>query len=207
MFGNKKTEKKKNTLKISLMFITAMMTLATIPSFSMLLFGTMTVLLLPIEPIESLWDRLLQEKKKTFRPIILTTVFVVACITSPLDEQNPDTINSDTTVSSSIEDTATDVTEDRNSEIIALASENSMESISTAEIPQYISNTNISMDEIPEYSGNAYVSINDNVPFFTDDEMITEAFEYYSELDSLGRCGVAYANVCVDIMPTEESEK
>ena len=33
--------------------------------------------------------------------------------------------------------------------------------------------------------------------------MITTAFENYSDLDSLGRCGVAYANICKDIMPTE----
>ena len=37
--------------------------------------------------------------------------------------------------------------------------------------------------------------------------MITTAFENYSDLDSLGRCGVAYANICKDIMPTEERGK
>ncbi|MET0016373.1 DNA/RNA non-specific endonuclease [Oscillibacter sp.] len=30
------------------------------------------------------------------------------------------------------------------------------------------------------------------------------AFETYSPLDSLGRCSVAYANVCTETMPTEE---
>lgn len=57
---------------------------------------------------------------------------------------------------------------------------------------------------IPEYKGNPYCIINDNVPFFNDDELTTEPFEIYSELDSLGRCGVAYANICKEIMPTEE---
>lgn len=201
-------EKKKKALKILLLIITAIMTIATIPSFSMILFGAMTVLLLPIEQIDSLWDRLLRDKKKTFKPIILTVVFVVACMTAPLDEQNSDNLNTDNTVSSSIEDNATDVTEEGTSEITEIASENSSETNTTEETTeatsQYVNSTNITIDEIPEYSGNAYVSINDNVPFFTDDEMITEAFEYYSDLDSLGRCGVAYANVCVDIMPTEE---
>lgn len=37
--------------------------------------------------------------------------------------------------------------------------------------------------------------------------MTTTAFENYSDLDSLGRCGVAYANICRDIMPTEERGK
>ncbi len=31
-----------------------------------------------------------------------------------------------------------------------------------------------------------------------------EPFEIYSDLDELGRCGTAYANVSVDTMPTEE---
>ena len=60
----------------------------------------------------------------------------------------------------------------------------------------------ISLSDIPAYSGNPYVEINGNVPYFTDAEMTTEAFERYSALDGLGRCGVAYANVCKDIMPT-----
>lgn len=57
---------------------------------------------------------------------------------------------------------------------------------------------------IPDYSGNPYVAINDNVPFFTDSDMTTDSYEFYSELDELGRCGVTYACVGQDIMPTEE---
>lgn len=58
--------------------------------------------------------------------------------------------------------------------------------------------------DIPAYSGSAYCEINGNVPGFGEDELVTEAFENYSELDSLGRCGVAYANICKELMPTEE---
>lgn len=57
---------------------------------------------------------------------------------------------------------------------------------------------------IPEYSGNPYVELNGNVPYFTDEELSTTAFELYSELDFLGRCGACYANICKEIMPTEE---
>lgn len=60
------------------------------------------------------------------------------------------------------------------------------------------------LKDIPVYDGKLYVEINNNVSFFTEEEMTTEAFEEYSELDSLGRCGVAYANVCKDTMPTEK---
>lgn len=62
----------------------------------------------------------------------------------------------------------------------------------------------VTLDDIPEYSGSPYVTINDNEPFFAEEEMITNAFENYSDLDSLGRCGVAYANVGLELMPTEE---
>lgn len=48
------------------------------------------------------------------------------------------------------------------------------------------------------------VILNDNIPYFSEeDKQRTDAFEEYSELDDLGRCGVAYANVCVELQPTE----
>ena len=62
----------------------------------------------------------------------------------------------------------------------------------------------LSATAIPAYTGEATVVLNDNKPYFTETEYTTEAFERYSDLDSLGRCGVAYANVCEEIMPTEE---
>lgn len=68
-------------------------------------------------------------------------------------------------------------------------------------------NSYVSLDAIPAYDGKAYVAVNNNEPFFMDSDMTTTAFENYSDLDSLGRCGVAYANICKDIMPTEERGK
>lgn len=68
-------------------------------------------------------------------------------------------------------------------------------------------NSYVSIDAIPAYDGKAYVAVNNNEPFFTDSDMTTTAFENYSDLDSLGRCGVAYANICKEIMPTEERGK
>lgn len=60
------------------------------------------------------------------------------------------------------------------------------------------------MSNIPQYSGNSYVVLNNNKPNFTNEDYLKGSFEEYSELDSLGRCGVAYANVSVDTMPTSE---
>lgn len=62
----------------------------------------------------------------------------------------------------------------------------------------------ISINEIPTYSGNAYAVINGNTPYFEDNELSTVSYEYYSDLDSLGRCGVCVASVGQDIMPTED---
>lgn len=58
------------------------------------------------------------------------------------------------------------------------------------------------LESIPEYTKDPYVIINNNMPNFTKEEIITKVFETYSELDSLGRCGVAYANICMELMPT-----
>ena len=62
----------------------------------------------------------------------------------------------------------------------------------------------ISLDDIPDYSGSAYVEINGGDPFFKSSEITTNAFEKYSELDALGRCGVAFACIGIEIMPTED---
>lgn len=62
----------------------------------------------------------------------------------------------------------------------------------------------VSLADIPAYSGNAYVEINGNTPYFTSSDYTTISFESYSDLDSLGRCGVAVACIGTDIMPTEK---
>lgn len=61
----------------------------------------------------------------------------------------------------------------------------------------------ININEIPAYTGNAYAVINNNTPFFTDNELSAVSYEYYSDLDPLGRCGVCVASIGQDIMPTE----
>ena len=63
------------------------------------------------------------------------------------------------------------------------------------------------LDEIPEYDGiSEYVIINNNEPFFSESDLNTKSFEQYSKLDTLGRCGTAYANIGIDLMPTSERE-
>lgn len=62
----------------------------------------------------------------------------------------------------------------------------------------------ISLDQIPDYSGAPYVQINGNVPQFEEDDLTTESFEEYGELDIMNRCTYTVACVGQDLMPTEE---
>ena len=65
---------------------------------------------------------------------------------------------------------------------------------------------NISIDEVYDYSDAEFIYINENKASFSDDLINTHSFEQYSELDSLGRCGTALANISLDLMPTEKRE-
>ena len=61
-----------------------------------------------------------------------------------------------------------------------------------------------SLKEVTKFSGEPFVSVNGNVPEFRDEDLQKESFESYSELDEMGRCGQAYANVGIETMPTEK---
>ncbi len=81
---------------------------------------------------------------------------------------------------------------------------------SAAEIDNFTDEAEYSnwFDSIPEYRGTPYIEVNHNIPFFTDeDKKNTDAFETYSDLDNLGRCGAAYANICEELMPIEDREE
>ena len=79
----------------------------------------------------------------------------------------------------------------------------SQQTVSATTLQTGIDSAAFSLQEIPAYSGTPYTEVNDNQPYFTEADLTTQSFETYSELDSLGRCGVAYANVGQDLMPTE----
>lgn len=75
---------------------------------------------------------------------------------------------------------------------------------SNATTPAKESNSSFSVSKVPAYSGSPYVVINNNIPYFTESDYTTNSYEYYSDLDSLGRCGVCVASIGKDLMPTEE---
>ena len=65
-------------------------------------------------------------------------------------------------------------------------------------------NNTVDINNIPPFDEDAYVVINDNQPQFSEEELTVYLFEKYSPLDALGRCGVAFACVGTELMPTEE---
>ncbi len=62
----------------------------------------------------------------------------------------------------------------------------------------------LTLDDIPPFAGMPYVVLDNNIPHFTENDYLSASFEIYSDMDSLGRCGLAFANVGPDTIPTEE---
>lgn len=77
--------------------------------------------------------------------------------------------------------------------------ENTVSNANTNEVITYLN-----IDDILEDTNEIYIIINNNIPYFNEEDYTTKSFETYSKLDELGRCGVAYANICTEIMPKEE---
>lgn len=70
--------------------------------------------------------------------------------------------------------------------------------LQSREVPSY------SLEDLPPYDGSPAVVLCGDQPDFPDADKTSRAFERYSQLDYFGRCGVAYANVGPETMPTEE---
>ena len=62
--------------------------------------------------------------------------------------------------------------------------------------------TNFDYNSIPEYTNEPYVEVNNNNPYFTAADITTDSYEYYSDLDYLGRTGIAMACLGPETIPT-----
>ena len=67
-----------------------------------------------------------------------------------------------------------------------------------------IGKNGFSLEDIPAFSDKPYIAVNGNTPYFTENEIVADPYEFYSELDSLGRCGVTIACIGKELMPTED---
>lgn len=61
-----------------------------------------------------------------------------------------------------------------------------------------------SVMDVPAFSGTPYVVINNNEPEFSEEDITDKSYEFYSDLDKLGRCGYVMACIGYDLMPTED---
>lgn len=85
--------------------------------------------------------------------------------------------------------------------IVSDKTENSDTQIESSKLSESEEKT---LSSIPKYDGSYYVAINNNIPYFTESDLTTSAYEKYSNLDRLGRCGVASACVGIEIMPPKK---
>ena len=84
------------------------------------------------------------------------------------------------------------------------SAEDALDALNKAEKLFSIEGETVTVEELPEYDGHPYIAVNENMPDFDEDDLTEDSFEMYSDLDSLGRCGVAEANIGQDLMPTEK---
>lgn len=142
---------------------------------------------------------------------IISTIALLlsGCSESPTKTTGPSSIQSIESIEETIPESSSETVEtviaptSESQETIQEENSNELfdESLSTTAplvIPEF------SLADVPIYSGNPYVVINDNNPYFSENELTVQSFESYSELDDLGRCGTAYACIGLDLMPTEE---
>lgn len=150
-----------------------------------------------------------QKKIATFASIAVAAFFAIVVTIGCITESNAPPIEtqadspSDSYVSEAILPDSTDVnsSETKPSDSYE-TSTNTVESTR----PAAESSSTVTLSSIPAYSGSPYVAVNNNIPYFTEQDYTTSSYEYYSDLDSLGRCGVCVASIGKDLMPTEERD-
>ena len=93
--------------------------------------------------------------------------------------------------------------------IIAIILIGYKEYISEENIPDNLNTitTDIAIENIPEYENEIVININNDIPYFKDEEITTENFEEYSTLDELNRARVAFANICKYTMPPKGTKR
>lgn len=153
------------------------------------------VAVLPIQPIRDLWDKVLPRKLKWVKRAGIIALFVISMLVMPATETER---ANDVKIEQSAKDAKEEAADKKN------GSDKKAESNKEAETtkPSGLSQTPVDLSSVGSFSGKAYVELNNNTPTFA--EVSTQSFERYDNLDSLGRCGVAYACVGKDIMPAEE---
>lgn len=137
---------------------------------------------MPIEQVRNLWKKLLPEKLKWAKKAGIAIVFFVAVMCLPaVETEVPD---NNTTVQ-------TEQGDNQKEDLVSEKEESEKES-EIEEVPDNLKQNEVDLSAVTDYSSEPYVELNGNLPSFSVEELVTKSFEKYSELDALGRCGVAY---------------
>ena len=150
-------------------------------------------------------------KHRLFSAIFTIILLMTACAPSGAlfdvssDEQAfTETSQTETKQVITEENTTTTTHETSLTENTTLSESTSVTEVTTTESAQV--NVSFTLDDIPPLDDSPYYVVNDNIPFFTPDEIIISLYEFYPNLDELGRCGACIACISLDMMPTAERE-
>ena len=174
------------------------------------------IMLLPIKNVKELWERL---PVKWIKPIAVCLLFIIGVCALPTTDPDLDTSPKKVT---SIETTNT--TEPETTAAVEPTQKPTEEPKETATVTEEASQkkekktkqpkstpkatkSKFKYKNVPAYSGEPYVEINNNVPYFTEDDMTTESYISLSELDSQGRCGVNMMCASQDTAPKAGEER
>ena len=135
-----------------------------------------------------------KSKLKALIPVLLSCLALSGCFESPM----PMLHIKETETTSEINESKTESESDKKSAYDDLESSPMLDTF-------YIEDL---YNTVPKYEGDAFYILNDNKPYFSNEDLsgCYLPFEYYSDLDELGRCGVSFACVGTETMPTEERE-
>lgn len=192
------------------MVLFALVSGSIVPAILFLIAG---MIIAPIKPVR----KFIREKlkiNKVISIILAVVLFFGGCIAMPttdIEEPEKDSGFSSIFDTEDLEDDESSTTETTTLADESSTSETTTEnSTTTTTKVSGVGDGNskpVSSSKVPAFSGKAYTYINGNQPNFSSAELTTKAYEKYSELDSLGRCGVAIASCGKEIMPAEGEER
>ena len=143
-----------------------------------------------------------RKKRKRFLPIcfLLIALLIGGC-GSETESRQTDAITQQT-----LTETADTLEETQEQRAVVVSDETESAAKTQDEITDYATEKSsvLTMDEIPAFADAPYVVIDDNEPDFQESDYSETSYEYYSDLDELGRCGVAVSNIGKDLMPTKK---
>lgn len=135
---------------------------------------------------------------------IVACLLALALVFAGCDAPSVETEESSAVITTVETVETTDTIEAESSEKTSTETEKTPEAIFN---PENLSTSPLDLSSIPAYSDKPYAEVNGNLPFFAESEITAVAYESYSALDVLGRCGAAIACCGKETMPAANEER